>query len=124
MNTTATIAPAATDDEMIAALAASPNFVTVTDSDHLAELLGMDDEPATTEVLSDIIDRVMAWFIVSGLDEGSSLSWGLMGVPATGYRRERLSTWVREMGRPAAIAALRAYAVSPSQATAEIIARG
>lgn len=124
MNTTATIAPAATDDEMIAALTASPNFVTVTDSDHLAELLGMDDEPATTEVLSDIIDRVMAWWIVAELNDGGSLTWGIMAIPSTGYRRERLTTWVREMGRPAAIDALRAYAVSPSQATAEIIARG
>lgn len=39
---------AATDAEMIAALEASPNFTTVTDGAHLAELLGMTTEVADT----------------------------------------------------------------------------
>lgn len=79
----------------------------------------MNTTPATTENLSDIICRVMAWWITSSLDDGSSLSSGIMAIPSTEYRRERLTTWVREMGRPAAIQALRAYAKSPAEIRAE-----
>lgn len=71
--------------------------------------------PDTTENLPDMIDRVMAWWITSELDAGGSLSWGVMAIPSTEYRRERLTTWIREMGRPAAIEALRAYAKSPAE---------
>ena len=70
---------------------------------------------ATTENLSDIICRVMAWWITSGLDDGTSLSGSVMCIPSTEYRRERLTTWIRQMGRPAAIEALRAYAKSPAE---------
>ena len=119
MNTTA----AATDAEMIAALEASPDFTVVTDGAHLAELLGMDeipadDAPATTEPLSDIICRIMAWWITSELDNGTSLSGATMSIPSTEYRRERVTTWIREMGRPAAIEALYAYAKSPAELAA------
>lgn len=103
------------DDELLAALAVSPEFITVTDEAHLAELLGVTPEPATTENLPDIICRVMAWWITSGLDDGSSLSGATLAIPTTEYRRERLTTWIREMGRPAAIDALRAYAKSPAE---------
>jgi hypothetical protein len=72
----------------------------------------------TTENLQDIICRVMAWWITSELDDGGSLSAGVMAIPSTEYRRERLTTWIREMGRPAAIAALRAYAKSPAEIAA------
>jgi hypothetical protein len=119
-----TTAPATTDDELLAALAASPDFTVVTDGDHLAALLGMDQAPAdevpvTTEPLADIICRVMAWWITSSLDEGTSLSGATMAIPSTEYRRERLGTWIREMGRPAAIAALYAYAKSPAEIAAQ-----
>lgn len=124
MNTTA--AQLATDDQLIAAMATSPGFDTVMDSAHLAYLLDMDEDeipaadetPATTEHLSDIICRVMAWWITSSLDEGTSLSGATMAIPSTEYRRERLTTWIREMGRPTAIDAIRAYAKSPAEIAA------
>lgn len=72
----------------------------------------------TTEQLPDIICRVMAWWITSSLDDGASLTAGVMEIPQTEYRRERLTTWIREMGRPAAIDALRAYAKSPAEIAA------
>jgi hypothetical protein len=120
-------APVTTDDELLAALAVSPGFETVQDAGHLAYLLDMDEDeipaadeaPATTEDLQDIICRVMAWWITSALDDGSSLSGATMQIPATEYRRERLTTWIREMGRPAAIEALYGYAKSPSAIAAE-----
>jgi hypothetical protein len=126
MNATANTTPA-TDAELLAAIAVSPNFVTVEGGDHLAHLLDMDQDeipadgevPVTTEALSDIICRVMAWWITSGLDDGDSLITATMTIPVTEYRRERVTTWIREMGRPAAIAALYAYAKSPSQIAAE-----
>jgi hypothetical protein len=118
MNTTT-----ATDAEMIAALEASPDFTVVTDGAHLAELLGMDaapeaEAPVTTEPLGDILCRVMAWWITSELDAGTSLSGATMSIPSTEYRRERITTWIREMGRPAAIEALYAYAKSPAEIAA------
>lgn len=125
MNTTT--APATTDDELLAAMAATPGFDTVQDSAHLAYLLDMDEDeiptadeaPATTENLQDIICRVMAWWITSELDDGLSLSGATMSIPSTEYRRERVTTWIREMGRPAAIEALYAYAKSPAEIAAE-----
>lgn len=119
-----TTTPAATDDELLAALAASPDFTVVTDGAHLATLLGIDETPAdetpaTTENLQDIICRVMAWWITSSLDDGESLSGATMAIPSTEYRRERLGTWIREMGRPAAIAALYGYAMSPAEIAAQ-----
>jgi hypothetical protein len=126
MNATANTTPA-TDAELLAAIAVSPNFVTVEGGDHLAHLLDMDQDeipadgevPVTTEALSDIICRVMAWWITSSLDDGSSLSGATMAIPSTEYRRERLGTWIREMGRPAAIAALYGYAKSPAEIAAQ-----
>jgi hypothetical protein len=122
-----TTTPATTDDELLAAIAASADFVTVEGADHLAHLLDMDQDeipaaeqaPVTTENLQDIICRVMAWWVTSELDDGMSLSGATMGIPATEYRRERLCTWIREMGRPAAIAALYGYAKSPSEIAAQ-----
>lgn len=39
---TATAAAFSSDDDLIAALEASPNFTTVTDADHLAEIFNID----------------------------------------------------------------------------------
>lgn len=48
MNSTVT-APQVSDDDLIAALTASPDFVTVQDSDHLAYLLDVDEDEKAPE---------------------------------------------------------------------------
>lgn len=111
MNTTTA---QATDAELLTALAASPEFVTVEDVNHLAYLLNVDEDEIaptiTTENLADIIDPQMAFWITSEIDAGGSLSAGTLAIPTTEYRRERVTTWIREMGRPAAVTALYAHA--------------
>lgn len=52
-------AAAATDTEMIAALEASPNFTVVTDADHLAYLLDVDqDEKAPADTMADDVATI------------------------------------------------------------------
>lgn len=90
MNTTA--AQIATDDEMIAALSNSPEFVTVTDAGHLAHLLDMDtdeipeadetpvdpmaDDVATVrEIILNRIRRYAPWGGMSSVSIAQVCNW-------------------------------------------------